>query len=46
MQLEKYIQELNKIELLGRNEACQLWHSFKTEGNMNARKKLIESYQP
>lgn len=46
MQLEKYIQELNKIELLGRNEECQLWHSFKSEGNMNARKKLIESYQP
>lgn len=46
MQLDKYLAELNKIELLEYQEEQELWHAYKECGSQQARKKLIESYQP
>lgn len=46
MRLEEYLQELNTIELLGRDEEMLLWKSYKKDGDMAARRRLIESYQP
>ena len=46
MQLQEYLQELNKIELLGRAEELALWQAYKDSGDARARKKLIEAYQP
>lgn len=46
MQLDQYLQELNKINLLSSDEEQVLWDSFKEQGNMMARQRIIESYQP
>ena len=46
MQLDKYLDELNKIELLEYREEQELWHAYKELGSQQARKRLIESYQP
>lgn len=46
MQLDKYLAELNKIELLEYQEEQELWQAYKECGSQKARKKLIESYQP
>ncbi|MGM9579636.1 MAG: sigma-70 family RNA polymerase sigma factor [Anaerovibrio sp.] len=46
MQLDKYLAELNKIELLEYHEEQALWHAYKECGSQKARKRLIESYQP
>lgn len=46
MQLAKYLAELKKIELLKEEEEQRLWESYKNNGDMDARQRLIESYQP
>lgn len=46
MQLDKYLAELNKIQLLDYQEEQELWHAYKDCGSQQARKRLIESYQP
>ncbi len=46
MQLDKYIEELNKIKLLDYCEEQELWHQYKDQGSNQARSRLIESYQP
>lgn len=46
MQLDKYLAELNKIQLLEYQEEQELWHAYKDCGSQQARKRLIESYQP
>ena len=46
MQLEDYIKELNKLEVLQPAEEKALWHRFKAEGDEQARRRLIQSYQP
>lgn len=46
MQLDEYLRELSKIELLDRHEEELLWNAFKREGDMAARRRLIEAYQP
>lgn len=46
MQLDQYLQELNKVELLELSEETSLWERFKLHGDMKARSRLIESYQP
>ena len=46
MQLDKYLAELNKIQLLEYQEEQALWHAYKDCGSQQARKRLIESYQP
>ena len=44
--LKQYMEELKKVSLLTKDEERQLWHGYKTEGSMEARRKIIESYQP
>ena len=46
MQLQEYIKELNKIELLEPEKERMLWQSFKDDQDEKARRLLIESYQP
>jgi RNA polymerase sporulation-specific sigma factor len=46
MSLYEYLQELNKIELLEPEHEKALWLSYKGSGDMSARGKLIEHYQP
>lgn len=46
MVLQEYLQELNKITLLTPKEEWALWKSYKDEGNMESRSRLIEQYQP
>lgn len=46
MDLSDYLEEIKKIELLdGEGEAC-LWRDYKECGDLKARQRLIESYQP
>lgn len=44
--LGQYLEELKKVNLLTKDEEQQLWHSYKSEGNFDARAQIIESYQP
>lgn len=46
MQLDRYMEELNKIKLLEYSEEQELWHLYKDQGSAPARSRLIESYQP
>ena len=46
MRFEQYMAELNRIELLAPAEEKRLWQCYKEQGDMAARRKLIESYQP
>ena len=46
MNIDEYIRELDKIELLGREEETALWEKFKKKGDTFARRRIIESYQP
>ena len=43
---KEYLQEINKIELLDLPQETALWCAYKEEGDLAARKTLIESYQP
>lgn len=44
--LDDYLKELQKITLLEPNEERALWQAYKDEGDMMARSRLIEQYQP
>ncbi len=44
--ISNYIRELEKIKLLTLEEEQLLWTSYKTEGNLESRGKIIEHYQP
>lgn len=46
MRLQDYLIEVTKIELLELTEEKALWAAFKQQGDMEARRRLIESYQP
>ena len=46
MRLEEYLQELSKIQLLEPEKEHALWTAFKDGQDMDARRLLIESYQP
>ncbi len=46
MRLEDYIQELNRIKLLEPEQEAELWKAFKEDKNEDARRRLIQSYQP
>ncbi|HYH03817.1 MAG TPA: sigma-70 family RNA polymerase sigma factor [Bacillota bacterium] len=43
---QHYLNELSKIRLLPPDEEMGLWRSFKDEASREARRQLIESYQP
>jgi RNA polymerase sporulation-specific sigma factor len=44
--IEAYLHELSKVRCLQPREEEELWIRFKEEGRVDARAKLIESYQP
>ncbi|KXB90198.1 Sigma-70 region 2 [Megasphaera hutchinsoni] len=44
--LTSYLKELNTISLLSREEEMRLWKAYKEKGDIAARAKLIEQYQP
>lgn len=46
MLFEHYIAELKKISLLQPAQEQLLWQAYKEMGNADARRKLIEHYQP
>ena len=46
MRLQDYLKEVTKIELLELAEERELWVSFKHQGDMESRGRLIEQYQP
>lgn len=46
MRLDDYMKELNEVSLLSSEEEAALWRAFKERGNQQARRRLIESYQP
>ena len=46
MELQEYLQELKKIDVLDLPHELELWSECKTKQNMDARRVLIESYQP
>lgn len=46
MELKEYLKELKKIEILDLPRELELWNECKIKQNMDARRILIESYQP
>ena len=46
MRLDDYLQELHQISVLSQEEEAALWRAFKERGDLQARRRLIESYQP
>lgn len=46
MMFSDYLAELNKVRLLTLAEEQCLWQSFKEQGDLGGRRKLIEHYQP
>ena len=46
MDINIYLKELNKIEILSLEEEVKLWREFKDYNRLDSRQKLIESYQP
>ena len=44
--LDDYLKELQKITLLEPDEERALWQAYKDNGDMMARIRLIEQYQP
>lgn len=46
MQLKQYLAELNKIKMLSSAEEEDLWLGFKAQGDLDSRRRIIESYQP
>ena len=46
MEIQEYLHELKKIEILDLPREMELWSECKGKQNMDARRILIESYQP
>jgi RNA polymerase sporulation-specific sigma factor len=44
--IEAYMHELSKVRCLEEDEENELWRRYKYEGDVKARAKIIESYQP
>lgn len=44
--LDKYLSELKQVQLLEPAIEAQLWQSYKTDGDIESRRLLIEHYQP
>lgn len=43
---EDYLRDLSQVQLLKKVEERELWQRYKEEGDLTARGKLIEAYQP
>ncbi len=46
MILSQYLAELKNIRILRPDEERALWQEYKEDGNLESRRRLIESYQP
>lgn len=46
MDFTDYLTELNKIRILAVDEERRLWRQYKDKGDLAARARLIEAYQP
>lgn len=46
MHLRDYVKELSRVKFLEREEEAELWRKFREEQDDDARRLLIESYQP
>ena len=46
MELNDYLNEIKKIQLLETEKEADLWRAYKMKNDQNARQILIESYQP
>lgn len=46
MRLREYMKELSQVKFLEREEEAGLWQKFRDEHDEEARRMLIESYQP
>lgn len=46
MKLADYVQELNKVKTLDPKQERRLWRDFKEHHSMEARRRIIEAYQP
>ncbi|WP_425058607.1 RNA polymerase sigma factor FliA [Sporomusa carbonis] len=46
MILSQYLAELKNIRMLTREEEIMLWQGYKENGDLECRRRLIESYQP
>lgn len=46
MDINDYLRELKKIKVLAAEEEARLWRSYKDNQDMDARRTLIECYQP
>ena len=46
MLFDHYLSELKNVTLLSHDEEQLLWREYKQGGNLDARRKLIECYQP
>ena len=44
--LARYLQELNKVQLLSEEKERALWKMYKENGDQNARQEIITAYQP
>jgi len=46
VQFEEYMQELRQVKTLEAEQEAELWQSYKEQGDTQARRLIIESYQP
>ena len=46
LRFAQYVKELQRIKPLAREEEAQLWQTYKAGGEEEARRQLIEAYQP
>jgi len=46
LRFAQYVKELQRIKPLAREEEAQLWQAYKAGGEEDARRQLIEAYQP
>ncbi|ORU00959.1 RNA polymerase sigma factor RpoH [Anaerovibrio sp. JC8] len=46
MKLSEYMQELNKVQVLEPERERELWYDFKHHHSAEARRYIIEAYQP
>lgn len=44
--IQQYLKELSKVQLLSQLEEKMLWDNYKNKNSLEARQRLIESYQP
>jgi len=46
LRFAQYVEELQRVKPLARMEETHLWQRYKADGDENARRQLIEAYQP